>query len=103
MSTPNTSFPTAGLLLCVAATWWTSLWGRQMQYAQAMTGEPTPDMTNFWLLLSALWLLQLAFWFWAVRLSKPSASQVCYKRRPLLESQVQRLALRQLIRIEAGL
>jgi hypothetical protein len=61
------------------------------------------DMTNYWFALGTISLLLISMLMWGNRLARPSAAQVCVKRRPLLESEVQRLALRQLMRIESRL
>lgn len=95
--------PAVGGLLCLVAMGWTVVWGIQMQMARTFAGEPPVDMTNYWCALGTITLLLVSMLMWANRLARPSAAQVCIKRRPLLESNVERLALRQLVRIEARL
>jgi hypothetical protein len=103
IKSPDNLLPAAGALLCLATMGWTVVWGIQMQMAHTIAGAPPLNMTTYWVLLGVLTLKLVAMLFLENALSKPSASQVCYKRRPLLESEVQRLALRQLMRIEARL
>ena len=95
--------PSIGALLCLVAMGWTVVWGIQMQMARTFAGHEPLDMTNYWFALGTISLLLVSMLMWSNRLARPSAAQVCIKRRPLLESNVQRLALRQLVRIEARL
>jgi hypothetical protein len=95
--------PAIGGLLCLVAMGWTVVWGIQMQMARTFAGQPPIDMTNYWFALGTISLLLVSMLMWSNRLVRPSAAQVCIKRRPRLESEVERLALRQLMRIESRL
>jgi hypothetical protein len=103
IKSPDSLLPAIGALLCLVMMGWTVVWGIQLQMAHTIAGEPPQGMTTYWVTLGVLTAGLLSMLFWGNRLTKPSAGQVCYRRRPLLESHVQRLALRQLMRFEARL
>jgi len=103
IKSPDSLLPAIAALLCLTALGWTVAWGVQMQMAHTIAGAPPQDMTAYWVALGVIGAALVFIFYWGHSLTRPCISQVCARRRPLLESRVERLALRQLMRIEARL
>ncbi len=101
MKAPSELLPAAGLLLFAVTFGWLAMYCVQMQVAQEVSGGEPSDPTPYWITLAVLALGILASFKWASMISRPSRSEVIATRRPWLESEVQRIALKHLMRIEA--
>jgi len=100
----NRLLPAFGAIFCLVALGWAAVWGLQLQIAHTVAGEPPRDMTVFWLTLAGLLASIAGLLLWSRSLSRLGASDVVARGpRPLLESEIQRLALKQLMRIESRL
>jgi|SRR5690606_1631644 len=100
---PSELLPAAGLLLFSVTFGWLAMYCVQMQLAQEVSGGESSDPTPYWITLAVLALGIVAFFKWAAMIARPSRSEVIATRRPWLESEVQRIALKHLMRIEARL
>src|SRR5690606_27310331 len=93
MKAPSELLPAAGLLLFSVTFGWLAMYCLQMQVAQEVSGGELSDPTPYWITLGVLALGIVAFFKWAALLARPSRAEVVTVKRPLLESEIQRIAL----------
>ncbi|MCB9933391.1 MAG: hypothetical protein H6841_08220 [Planctomycetes bacterium] len=103
IKSPTGLLPAAGLLLATVTFGWLAMYCVQMQLAQEVSGAEVSDPTPYWITLAVLALGMVAFFKWAALIARPSRAEVITTRRPLLESEIQRIALKHLMRLEARL
>ena len=100
---PKALLPTAGLILFGVTFAFLAVFCMQLEMAREISGEPPIDTTPYWTTLGLLAVCILGLFKWASVMSRPRASEVIATRRPWLESEAQRLALKQIIRLESQL